>query len=153
RRDGSSTSKRWARSCSARPSRTSSDASRRSLPGLRRAGPDVCSTSGYPPRGEDAMAGMLEGKAALITGGGGGIGRATALLFAREGARVAVADLSEAAAKETADMIAAAGGQAVSFGGGDVSKADDVRRMVDGAVSAFGRLDCAFNNAGIAALH
>src|SRR6516164_10102056 len=67
------------------------------------------------------MAGMLDGKSALITGGGGGIGRATALAFAREGARVAVADVMEEAARETVALVNAAGGQAISLSG-DVSR-------------------------------
>ena len=95
------------------------------------------------------MAGMLEGKTALITGGGRGIGRETALLFAAEGARVAVADMNADGAAETVAMINAAGGQAVSLTC-DVTVAADVDAMVESAVSAFGRLDCAFNNAGIA---
>src|SRR3989440_6619429 len=95
------------------------------------------------------MAGLLEGKSALITGGGGGIGRATALAFAREGARVGVADVSADAAAETVAQINAAGGQAISLSG-DVTRDLDVRAMINGVVGAFGRLDCAFNNAGIA---
>ena len=95
------------------------------------------------------MTGMLDGKTALITGGGRGIGRATALLFAREGARVAVADMNAEGAKETVGMINAAGGQAMSIAC-DVTKPDQVAAMIQAAVSAFGRLDCAFNNAGIA---
>src|SRR5271165_4530010 len=83
------------------------------------------------------MAGILDGKSALITGGGGGIGRATALAFAREGARVAVADVVVEAAGETVALVNAAGGQAISLSG-DVSR------------GTYGRLDCAFNNAGIA---
>jgi NAD(P)-dependent dehydrogenase (short-subunit alcohol dehydrogenase family) len=98
------------------------------------------------------MAGMLDGKSALITGGGGGIGRATALAFAREGARVAVADVMENAARETVGLVNAAGGQAISLSG-DVSRDADVRAMIDAVVSAYGRLDCAFNNAGIAGWH
>jgi NAD(P)-dependent dehydrogenase (short-subunit alcohol dehydrogenase family) len=98
------------------------------------------------------MAGMLDGKSALITGGGGGIGRATALAFAREGARVAVADMMEDAARETVALVNAAGGQALSLSG-DVSKDADVRAMIDAVVGAYGRLDCAFNNAGIAGWH
>jgi len=95
------------------------------------------------------MAGLLDGKSALITGGGGGIGRATSLAFAREGARVAVADAAEATAKETVALINAAGGQAITLTG-DVTRAKGVRAMLDDTVTAYGRLDCAFNNAGIA---
>jgi NAD(P)-dependent dehydrogenase (short-subunit alcohol dehydrogenase family) len=94
------------------------------------------------------MAGMLDGKSALITGGGGDIGRATALAFAREGARVAVADLRAEAAGETVAQVNAAGGQAISLSG-DMSKDADVRAMVQAVVATYGRLDCAFNNAGI----
>ena len=95
------------------------------------------------------MAGLLDGKSALITGGGGGIGRATALAFAREGARVAVADVAEEAARETVALVNAAGGQAISLSG-DVWRDADVRAMIDAVVGTYGRLDCAFNNAGIA---
>ena len=98
------------------------------------------------------MAGMLDGKSALITGGGGGIGRATALAFAREGARVAVADLMAEAARETVAQVNASGGQAISLSG-DVSRDADVRAMIDAVVGTYGRLDCAFNNAGIAGWH
>lgn len=96
------------------------------------------------------MAGMLEGKTALITGGGRGIGRASALLFAREGARVAVADLSKEGLEETVAMINRAGGQATSIVA-DMTKPADVAAMVAATVKAHGRLDCAFNNAGVAA--
>jgi NAD(P)-dependent dehydrogenase (short-subunit alcohol dehydrogenase family) len=95
------------------------------------------------------MAGLLDGKSALITGGGGGIGRATALVFAREGARVAVADAAAEAAQETVALVNAAGGQAMSLTG-DVTDTTAVQAMVKAVVSAYGRLDCAFNNAGIA---
>ena len=95
------------------------------------------------------MTGMLDGKTALITGGGRGIGRATALLFAREGARVAVADQAADGAAETVALINRDGGQAISIAA-DVTKADAVAAMVAATVTAFGRLDCAFNNAGIA---
>src|SRR5271166_2945224 len=95
------------------------------------------------------MAGILDGKSALITGGGGGIGRATALAFARDGARVAVADVVVEAAGETVALVNAAGGQAISLSG-DVSRDADVRVMIEAVVGTYGRLDCAFNNAGIA---
>lgn len=95
------------------------------------------------------MAGMLEGKSALITGGGGGIGRATALIFAREGARLAVADANPDAAGETVAQVNAAGGQAISLSG-DVTESAAVKAMIDQVVATYGRIDCAFNNAGIA---
>ena len=95
------------------------------------------------------MAGLLEGKSALITGGGGGIGRATALIFAREGARLAIADAAGDAAAETVAQVNKAGGQAIALSG-DVTDSAAVRAMVDAVVSAYGRIDCAFNNAGIA---
>src|SRR6266849_6700567 len=98
---------------------------------------------------EESMAGMLDGKVALVTGGGGGIGRATALAMVREGARVAVADFDAAAARDTVAQINDAGGQAITLTG-DVTRAEDVQAMVQDSVTAFGRLDCAFNNAGIA---
>src|SRR5438477_9619552 len=95
------------------------------------------------------MTGIVEGKIALVTGGGGGIGRAAALAFAREGARVAVAHFAAAAARDTVAQINAAGGQAITLTG-DVTRVEDVRAMVDDTLSAYGQLDCAFNNAGIA---
>ena len=95
------------------------------------------------------MTGLLEGKSALITGGGGGIGRATALIFAREGARLAIADAVSEAAAETVAQVNKAGGQAIALGG-DVTDSAAVKAMVDAVVSAYGRIDCAFNNAGIA---
>ena len=95
------------------------------------------------------MAGMLEGKVALVTGGGGGIGRATALAFAREGARVAVSDFAADTARDTVALIKDGGGQAITLTG-DVTRADEVKTMIDDTVAAYGRVDCAFNNAGIA---
>jgi NAD(P)-dependent dehydrogenase (short-subunit alcohol dehydrogenase family) len=95
------------------------------------------------------MTGILDRKIALVTGGASGIGRATALAMAREGARVAVADRSEDSAAATVALINAAGGQAIAIGG-DVTDETDVVAMVARTVSAFGRLDCAFNNAGVA---
>jgi NAD(P)-dependent dehydrogenase (short-subunit alcohol dehydrogenase family) len=94
------------------------------------------------------MAGILEGKAALVTGGGSGIGQATAVAMSREGARVAVADITEEAAAKTVALINRAGGQAIAIGG-DVANEPDVAALVARTVAAFGRLDCAFNNAGI----
>ncbi|HSU05879.1 MAG TPA: glucose 1-dehydrogenase [Acetobacteraceae bacterium] len=95
------------------------------------------------------MAGMLDGKSALITGGGGGIGRATALAFAREGARIAVADLNGDAAQDTVAMVNAIGGQAMSLVN-EVTDSAQVQTMFAAAIGAYGRIDCAFNNAGIA---
>jgi len=95
------------------------------------------------------MPGLLAGKSALITGGGGGIGRATALAFAREGARVAVADAVTESAQQTVALVNEAGGQAMSLTT-DVTDATQVQAMIAAVVAAYGRLDCAFNNAGIA---
>jgi 3-oxoacyl-[acyl-carrier protein] reductase len=90
----------------------------------------------------------LEGKVALVTGAGSGIGRATALLWAREGARVACADLDEGAAKDTAQQIERGGGQALAVRA-DVTRAEDCQAMVERTVAAWGRLDVLFNNAGV----
>jgi 3-oxoacyl-[acyl-carrier protein] reductase len=90
----------------------------------------------------------LDGKIALITGAASGIGRAAALRFAREGARVVVADIQDAAGEETVAAIAAAGGQAV-YVHADVSQSADAQRMVEAALRSFGRLDVLFNNAGV----
>lgn len=90
----------------------------------------------------------LEGKVALVTGAGGGIGRAAAEAFARSGASVMVSDVNEAGGAETVAMIEAAGGKA-AFVRCDVSKAEEVKAMVAATVEKFGGLDCAFNNAGI----
>ena len=95
------------------------------------------------------MPGMLTGKTALVTGGGGGIGRAAALAFAREGAQVAVSDANRDSAQDTVAMANAIGGQALALGG-DVTDPAAVQAMLRGTLEAFGKLDCAFNNAGIA---
>jgi NAD(P)-dependent dehydrogenase (short-subunit alcohol dehydrogenase family) len=92
--------------------------------------------------------GRLTGKRALITGAASGIGRATALLFAREGAAVAVVDVDEAGGQAVAQMIRDEGGRAV-FVCCDVTQAEDCRRAVQRAVDEFGGLDVLFNNAGI----
>ena len=92
--------------------------------------------------------GSLTGKRALITGGASGIGRATALLFAREGAAVAVVDLDEAGGQAVVEMIVGEGGQAI-FVRCDVSQAADCQRAVQQTVDELGGLDILFNNAGI----
>lgn len=91
-------------------------------------------------------------RVALVTGGGGGIGRATVLAFARAGARVVVADIAADAGQETVALVQAAGGVA-SFIRTDVTQADQVQAMVAHTLAAYGRLDCAFNNAGIEEEH
>jgi 3-oxoacyl-[acyl-carrier protein] reductase len=91
----------------------------------------------------------LPNKVALVTGAGSGIGRATAALFAREGAKLVLADLSEEAGQITLDEVTAAGGEAI-FVKADVSNGDDVKRTIDGCVARFGRIDILYNNAGIA---
>jgi NAD(P)-dependent dehydrogenase (short-subunit alcohol dehydrogenase family) len=90
----------------------------------------------------------LEGKVALITGAGSGMGRVAAQMFAAEGARVVVAEFAEAAGWETARLVTDAGGDA-SFVQADVSREDDARRMVEEALAAYGRIDVLYNNAGI----
>jgi len=94
------------------------------------------------------MSGRLKDRVALITGAGGGIGRESARLFAREGAKVVVVDVKEKAAKETAEEIAAAGGAAAATAA-DVSRAADAKAMVAFAEKQFGALHILFNNAGI----
>jgi 3-oxoacyl-[acyl-carrier protein] reductase len=90
----------------------------------------------------------LMDRIAVVTGAGSGIGRATALMFAREGARVAVVDLEEATAKATAEEIERAGGQALAIRA-DVSKAEDNEAVVGQTVARWGRLDVFFANAGV----
>jgi len=90
----------------------------------------------------------MDGKVALVTGGANGIGRATALAFAREGARVVVSDIDDAGGAESVRLIAEDGGEA-EYVRADVSRPDDVRSLMERTVAAFGRLDFAFNNAGI----
>jgi NAD(P)-dependent dehydrogenase (short-subunit alcohol dehydrogenase family) len=94
------------------------------------------------------MAGRVSGKVALITGGGSGIGRATAIVFAREGAKVAIADYNRNGGEETVRMIKGAGGEAF-FIEANVAIAKQVEAMVAKTIETYGRLDCAFNNAGI----
>lgn len=87
-------------------------------------------------------------KVVFVTGGGSGIGRATALAFAHEGAKVAVVGHTRAPVEETTRMIEQAGGRALALVG-DVSRSDEVKAAIDSTVSTFGRLDIAFNNAGV----
>ncbi len=88
------------------------------------------------------------GKVAFVTGAANGIGRATALAFAREGAAVVVADVSEGGNQDTARLIEQAGGRALAVRC-DVSRDEEVKAALDKAVETFGRLDIAFNNAGV----
>jgi len=90
----------------------------------------------------------LANKVAIVTGSGSGIGRASALLFAKEGAKVSVADMDEKGGRETVESIKSNGGEAI-FVRTDVSKAADAENMVKETVSKFGKLDILFNNAGI----
>ena len=90
----------------------------------------------------------FDGKVALVTGGGRGIGRASALAFAREGAKVAVADVLAEEAGETVKMIYEIKGEAI-FIKTDVSLSADVKHLVDQVIATYGRLDCAHNNAGV----
>ena len=91
----------------------------------------------------------LNGKVAPVTGAGSGIGQATALAFARAGARVVAADVDEAGGAATVSQLTDAGGDG-TFVPADVARASDVEALVAAAVARYGRLDCAHNNAGIA---
>ncbi len=90
----------------------------------------------------------LDGKVSIITGGGSGMGRTAAELFSKEGARVVVADFSEASGEAVVAAVRAAGGEA-TFVRADVSDEDDARAMVQHAIATFGRVDTLYNNAGI----
>ena len=91
---------------------------------------------------------LFEGKTALVTGGGGGIGRAAALAFAKEGASIAIGNRDEERGEETAELIRESGG-AAAFLRTDITAAADVEALVAFAVGEFGALDFAFNNAGV----
>ena len=94
------------------------------------------------------MAERLKGKIALITGGSSGIGRATAELFSREGAKVVIADINTKGGEETAQNISDTGGEAY-FVRTDISKSAEIEALINKIVERYGRLDCAFNNAAI----
>jgi NAD(P)-dependent dehydrogenase (short-subunit alcohol dehydrogenase family) len=96
-------------------------------------------------RGVDVM--RLEGNVALITGGEAGIGRACVELFAREGARVVIAELDEAAGESAHDGVAALGRKGLIIPT-DVSEPDSVKQVVDASLDAFGRMDILYNNVG-----
>ena len=94
------------------------------------------------------MAGLLEGKISLVTGAGSGIGQATSLVMAREGATIVVSDINADGAEETLSTIKEAGGNGM-FVHADVSRPDEVAALIAQVVSAYGRVDCAYNNAGV----
>ena len=93
------------------------------------------------------MAGTLDGKVALVTGAASGIGRATALTFAREGAKLVVADMNEDGGQQTVHMMTENGSEAM-FVQVDVTSASQIEAMISKTVETYGRLDCSFNNAG-----
>src|SRR5262245_1634199 len=92
--------------------------------------------------------GLVSGKVALVTGSASGIGRAAALKFAAEGAKVVVSDVNSDGGNETVALVKQMGGDAV-FAKADVAKASDVEALVARVVDTFGQLDCACNNAGV----
>jgi len=94
------------------------------------------------------MGSKLKGKPAIVTGSATGIGKATAVLFAKEGAQVVVSDVDEIGGRQVANAITSDGGEAI-FVPADVSRAEDVERLVDTAVRTFGRLDVLVNNAAV----
>jgi NAD(P)-dependent dehydrogenase (short-subunit alcohol dehydrogenase family) len=95
------------------------------------------------------MTGRLAGKVAIITGGGSGIGRASALVFLEQGARVIIGDRSEASARETLSLAGQPSQERLRFVHCDVAEEKDVAALVETAIREFGQLDCMFNNAGI----
>jgi NAD(P)-dependent dehydrogenase (short-subunit alcohol dehydrogenase family) len=98
-------------------------------------------------KGRSMIKGRFKDKVALVTGGSSGIGRASAIVFGKEGANVVIADLDVVGGEETVKMIKAAGGQAV-FAKTEVTREAEVEQAIRKAIDTYGRLDCAFNNAG-----
>ena len=98
------------------------------------------------------MAALMQGKVALITGGGSGIGRAASIAFARAGAKVVIGDVVPQGGERTVELIKDTGGEAI-FVQTDVTVAQQVERLVKAAVESYGGLDCAYNNAGIEGPH
>jgi meso-butanediol dehydrogenase/(S,S)-butanediol dehydrogenase/diacetyl reductase len=94
--------------------------------------------------------GKLEGKIAIVTGAGSGFGRATSVLFAKEGAKVVAVDIAPEPGEKTVNLIQGNGGEA-TFVRADVAKTEEVKKMVKKAVDVFGKLDILFNNAGVCA--
>lgn len=94
------------------------------------------------------MAGQAVGKIALITGAGSGIGRATALAFAREGAKLVISDINAETGEKTLELVKSSGAEGL-FVKADVSKEEDVKALIAKTIATYKRLDCAFNNAGI----
>ena len=94
------------------------------------------------------MAGILQGKSLIVTGAGGGIGRAACLVLSAAGAKVLVTDINEEAGKATVEAVSANGGTA-AFVRADLARESDVQALIAKAVSTYGRLDGAFNNAGL----
>ncbi len=90
----------------------------------------------------------LKDKVAIITGAGGGQGRAAALLFAKEGAKIVASDWNVASGEQTVPRVRAAGGEAIHIGA-DVSDSAQVRRLIEGALASWGRIDVLYNNAGV----
>jgi 3-oxoacyl-[acyl-carrier protein] reductase len=102
----------------------------------------------HQPRDKDNILMRLSGKVSIITGAGQGIGRATAIKFAKEGAKVAVCDINMDSVAQAVELVEAAGGEAIGFRV-DVTDKESIAKMVDGVMAKWGRIDTLVNNAGI----